>query len=113
MNLPKTTKRYCPYCKKHTEQKIAMVGSAGRARGAQRRGSAERARKRGKARGMGSHGKWPPSKPAVSKWKKKTKTTKKTNLLYTCKVCSKSTVQKKGMRAGKVQFKEKEKATKK
>ena len=105
MKLPKTTKRYCPYCKKHTEQKIAAV-SSGRQRGALKRGSKERARKRGAARGMGSHGKW--SKPAASKWKRKVKTTKRLVWIYTCKVCGKSKIPHKGMRTGRLQFEEKE-----
>ncbi len=99
MKLPKTTKRYCPYCKKQTEQKIKLV-STGAKRGALKRGSKQRAALRGKARGVGSHGRW--SKPAVSKFKRKSKTTKKTNIMYTCKECGKSKYQKKGKRAGRV-----------
>ncbi|MCL6501022.1 MAG: 50S ribosomal protein L44e [Candidatus Pacearchaeota archaeon] len=105
MKLPKKTRRYCPYCKKHTEQKISQAKS-GAQRGAFKRGSPTRARKRGLARGVGSHGKWPPSKPAITKWKRKTKSTKKTNLVYTCKVCNKSTLQRRGIRTGRVMFKE-------
>jgi len=102
MKFPKTTKRYCPFCKKHTEQKISQV-SSGHKRSALKRGSIERARKRGRGRGFGNLGKWG-SKPAITKWKRKTKTTKKTNLLYTCQVCKKSRGQKKGKRTGKVQI---------
>ena len=51
-------------------------------------------------KGIGNHGKY--SKPAVSKFKRKTKTTKKTNIMYTCNECGKSKYQKKGQRAGKV-----------
>ncbi|UZE93816.1 MAG: 50S ribosomal protein L44e [Candidatus Pacearchaeota archaeon] len=106
MKVPKKTKRYCKFCKKHTEHKISQA-KAGHQRGALKRGSPIRAKKRGLGRGLGSHGKWPPSKPAVTKWKRKTKTTKKTNFVYTCKVCGKSTIQKKGTRTSRVQFKEK------
>lgn len=102
MKFPKTTKRYCPYCNKHTEHKIAMV-SSGHKRSSLKRGSIERAKKRGRGRGFGNLGKWG-SKPAVTKWKRKTKSTKKTNLLYTCAVCKKSHGQKKGKRAGKIQI---------
>ena len=98
MKIPKVTKRYCPYCKKKTEQKIKLV-STGAKRGALKRGSKQRARLRGRNRGMGNLGRW--SKPAVSKFKRKVKTTKKTNIMYTCKVCNKSKYQKKGIRAGK------------
>ena len=98
MKIPKVTKRYCPYCKKKTEQKIKLV-STGAKRGALKRGSKQRARLRGRNRGMGNLGRW--SKPAVSKFKRKVKTTKKTNIMYTCKECNKSKYQKKGIRAGK------------
>jgi len=100
MKIPKTTKRYCPYCKKKTEQKIKLVGT-GFQRGTLTRGSISRARLRGKGRGIGNKGKWG-SRPAVSKFKRKSKTTKKTNILYTCKECNKSKYQKKGIRAGKI-----------
>jgi large subunit ribosomal protein L44e len=106
MKLPKTTKRYCPYCKKHTEHKIVQIAS-GHKRGAMKRGSIDRAKKRGRGRGYGNLGKWG-SKPAVSKFKRKSKSTKKTNLMYTCKTCKKSHMQKKGIRAGKVQIEAKE-----
>jgi len=98
MKLPKITKRYCPYCKKKTEQKIKIV-STGAKRGTLTRGSLSRAKKRGLNRGIGNKGKWG-SKPAVSKFKRKTKTTKKTNIMYTCKECGK--YQKKGKRTSKI-----------
>jgi ribosomal protein L44E len=99
MKIPKTTKRLCPYCKKKTEQKIKLV-STGAKRGSLKRGSKQRARLRGKNRGIGNLGRW--SKPAVSKFKRKAKTNKKTNFMYTCSVCGKSKYQKKGHRVGKV-----------
>jgi large subunit ribosomal protein L44e len=104
MKVPKLVKRYCKYCKKHTEHKITQVSSGGR-RGSLRRGGKARVRMRGLNRGMGSHGRY--SKPAMGKWKRKTKATKKSNFLYTCKVCGKSIIQKKGTRASKITFKEK------
>jgi len=103
MNKPKETRRFCPYCKKHTKQKISLV-SSGHKRGSLKRGSIERAKKRNVGVGMGNLGKWG-SKPAVTAWKRKTKSTKKTNFMYTCETCKKSTLQRKGKRAGKVQFK--------
>ena len=105
MKIPKKTKRYCPFCHKHTEHKIVNI-STGQKRGALKRGSKERARKRGLGRGFGNRGKWG-SKPAVSKYKRKSKQTKKTNLMYTCKECKKSHMQKKGKRTGKLQLEEK------
>jgi len=105
MKLPRTRKRYCPYCKKHTLHKVILV-SSGHKRGAMKKGSIERANLRGRGVGMGNLGKWG-SKPAVTKFKRKTKGTKKTNVMYTCSVCNKSTVQKKGKRVSKIQIKEK------
>jgi len=110
MKLPKTKKRYCPYCKKHTEHKIILV-SSGHKRSALKRGSIERARKRGLGRGFGNLGRWG-SKPAVTKWKRKTKSTKKTNIMFTCQACKKSHYQKKGMRVSKIQLEEGEKKSK-
>jgi ribosomal protein L44E len=99
MKYPKVTNRYCPYCKKKTEQKIKLV-STGAKRGTLKRGGKARAKLRGLGIGIGNKGKWG-SKPAVSKFKRKTKTTKKTNIMYTCKVCNKSKYQYKGTRSGK------------
>lgn len=99
MKIPKSVNRFCPYCNKKTTQKIKLVGT-GFKRGTLTRGSKSRARLRGQSRGIGNKGKY--SKPAVSKFKRKSKTTKKTNFLYTCGVCGKSKYQKKGKRAGKV-----------
>ncbi|MEM4605623.1 MAG: 50S ribosomal protein L44e [Candidatus Pacearchaeota archaeon] len=99
MKIPKTIKRYCPFCKKVTEQKVKLITSSGK-RGSLKRGSKQRAAKRGRARGIGNKGRW--SKPPITQWKMKTKTTKKTNILYTCSVCKKSKPQKKGKRSGKI-----------
>ncbi len=101
MKVPKTTNRYCPYCKKKTDQKIKVVGT-GFSRGVMTRGGGRaRAKLRGLGIGIGNLGKWG-SKPAQAKHKRKSKTTKKTNIMYTCKECGKSKYQKKGQRAGKV-----------
>ena len=99
MKKPKTTKRFCPYCKKKTSQKIKLVGTGFR-RGTLTRGSKQRAKLRGLARGIGNRGKWC-SKPPQTKFKRKVKTTKKTNIMYTCSECGKSKYQKRGIRAGK------------
>ena len=100
MKIPKVTNRFCPYCKKKTEQKIKLV-SSGAKRGTLTRGGIPRAKLRGLGIGIGNKGRWG-SKPANSKFKRKSKTTKKTNMMYTCKECNKSKYQKKGQRAGKV-----------
>jgi ribosomal protein L44E len=100
MKIPKTTKRFCPSCKKKTDQKIKLV-STGFKRGTMTRGSKSRAKKRGLNRGIGNKGRY--SKPAVSKFKRKTKTNKKTNIMYTCTVCNKSKYRqgRRNKRAGK------------
>ena len=100
MKLPKTTKRFCPYCNASTDQKIKQV-SSGHKRGSLRRGSIIRAKLRGKGIGMGNLGKWG-SKPAATKYKRKTKTTKKAQVLYTCTKCNKSKLQRKGRRVSKL-----------
>lgn len=107
MKLVKKTRRYCPFCKRHTEQKITLV-SSGHKRSAMKKGSIERAKLRGRGRGYGNVGKWG-SKPPITQWKRKTKSTKKTNLLYTCNECKKSYGQKKGIRASKIMLEEKTK----
>ena len=102
MKLPKKTHRFCPYCKKVTDQKIKLV-STGAKRGTLTRGSISRAKERGRGRGIGNKGKWG-SKPAVSKFKRKTKTNKKTNIMYTCETCGKSKYRlgRRNKRSGKV-----------
>ncbi|MFH1248820.1 MAG: hypothetical protein V1660_01575 [archaeon] len=107
MKKPKKTKRYCPVCKKHTDQKISLV-SSGHKRGSMKKGSAPRAKLRGRGRGYGNLGKWG-SKPAIASWKRKTKSTKKANVMYTCSICSKSRLQKKGIRTTKMIIEEKKK----
>lgn len=102
MKLPKKTHRFCPYCKKVTDQKIKLVGT-GFTRGTLTRGSKHRARLRGEGRGIGNKGKWG-SKPPITKNKRKTKTNKKTNIMYTCEVCGKSKYRlgRRNKRTGKV-----------
>ncbi len=99
--FPKATKRYCPYCKKKTDQKVKLI-STGFKRGSLKRGGVVRAKLRGRGRGIGNKGKWG-SKPAQSKFKRKTKTTKKTNVMYTCQTCKKSKYRqgRRNKRAGK------------
>ena len=102
MKLPKTTNRYCPFCKKHTEHKI-MLNKRKKPR-SMTYGSKIRARRRGSARGLGNRGRY--SKPAITKFKMTgKKTSKKTELRYECKDCKKQHVRKKGFRARKIEFK--------
>jgi len=67
-------------------------------------GSKLRARRRGKARGKGNLGRY--SKPAISKFKMTgKKASKKSDLRFTCKVCKKTHLQRKGFRARRLEFK--------
>ena len=101
MKLPKSLKRYCPYCRKHTEHKVSQ--SKKKNPSSLTYGSKVRARKRGKARGTGNRGRY--SKPAISKFKMTgRKQTKKTDFRYKCSVCKKSHIQRKGFRAKKIEF---------
>ncbi len=101
MKFPKTIKRYCKYCKTHTEHKISQAKK--RNASPLTRGSKIRARLRGLARGMGNKGRY--SRKAVSQFKMTgKKITKKTDLRYTCTVCKKTTVQGRSYRAKKVEF---------
>jgi ribosomal protein L44E len=107
MKLPKETNRHCPYCNKRTKQKISVAKQ--KARSSTRplsRGSSIRAKLRGLKSGTGNKGKWG-SKPAVGKWKRKTKSTKRMTLLYTCKECKKSKQIKKAIRSGRIEIGEK------
>ncbi|MFH1311518.1 MAG: hypothetical protein ABIH65_03880 [Nanoarchaeota archaeon] len=102
MKIPKNVNRFCPYCNKKTKQKIKLIGT-GFQRGTLTRGSIARAKLRGRGIGIGNKGKWG-SKPPISKNKRKSKTTKKTNILYICETCKKGKYRKgrRNKRAGKV-----------
>ena len=101
MKFPKTMRRYCPYCKKHTEHKVGQAKR--KAPSAFTKGSKKRARKRGAARGTGNLGRY--SKPAISKWKMTgKKASKKTDLRFECSVCKKQHNQRQGIRSKKVEF---------
>ncbi|MBI2523262.1 50S ribosomal protein L44e [Candidatus Woesearchaeota archaeon] len=102
MKLPKTVNRYCPYCKKHTQHKIAA--NKKRNPRTMTYGSKIRARRRGQARGIGNMGRY--SKPAITKFKMTgKKSTKKTDLRYECNECKKKHIQREGYRSRKIEFK--------
>lgn len=106
MKLPKETKRYCPTCKKHTLQKVGTAKQ--KARSTARplsRWSSYRAKKRSYKSGSGNMGRF--SKPAVKSWKRKTKTTKRITVTYTCTICHKTKGIKKAIRAGRIEIGEK------
>lgn len=97
MKIPKKVKRYCPHCKKQTEQKVKEQ-SKGQA-STLKRGAKQRARLRGLFRGIGNLGRFSRMKNQA---KNKRKTTKKTAIVYTCTVCGKGKNQKKGKRTSKL-----------
>ena len=107
MKLPKEVNRYCPYCRKQTKQKVEVAKQKTRsASHPLSRGSSARAKLRGLKSGTGNKGKWG-SKPPVSKWKRKTKSTKRLVILYTCTVCKKSKGIKKAIRTSRIEIGEK------
>jgi len=97
MKIPKKTNRYCPYCKKRTEQKVKQQ-SSGKA-STLKKGSKQRARLRGLNRGIGNKGRFSRMKNQAKGLRK---TTKKTAIVYTCTVCGKGKDQKKGKRTSKL-----------
>ena len=99
MKIPKTQRRYCPYCKRHTEHKV--IQNKRKAASSLRRGSKYRARDRGLARGHGNLGRY--SKPAVTSWKRTgAKVSKKTDLRYKCTVCGRVHIIGEGKRTKRV-----------
>ena len=103
MKVPKMLKRLCPYCKKHTEHKVAQAKR--RTPGASKPLGKFAKKRAGYGKGTGNLGKFG-SKPAISKFKLTgKKTSKKTDFRYECKECKKSHGQKKGFRAKRIEFK--------
>jgi large subunit ribosomal protein L44e len=104
MKFPKKRRRYCPTCKKHTEQTIKQEKQRGKNKTHPlSRGSRIRMRLRGADRGAGNHGKT--SKGAMTGWKMyNKKRTKKTDLRYTCVECKKVNIQGAGFRTSRVEF---------
>lgn len=101
MKIPKQTKRYCKFCKSHTDHKITQL-KTGTKRGSLKRGSIQRSQKRGLGKGTGNKGRWG-SKPTKPK-RSGAKTSKKTYLKYTCSICKKSTMTSKGVRTKRLEL---------
>ncbi len=96
MKLPKESNRYCPYCRKHTAQVVATAKQRSRSSmHPNSRGSPSRINSRS-LQGIGNWGKR--SKKGAKDWKRKTKVTKRIQLLYKCKVCGKMKGIKKAIR---------------
>ncbi|MBI3334163.1 hypothetical protein HYZ97_01645 [Candidatus Pacearchaeota archaeon] len=88
MKLPKETKRYCPYCKKHTSQTIMTQKQKSRsATHPMSRGSSARETLRGLRGGYGNLGRR--SRKGPKDWKRKTKITKRITIQYKCNTCNK------------------------
>lgn len=102
MKRPKATKRYCPRCKAHTEQKV--IQGKKRSRSASHPlsyGATKRVRERGQRRGQGNLGRY--SKTANPKRHGK-KLSKHTDFRFICAKCNKSWTQPSGIRAKKVEL---------
>lgn len=105
MKLPKETRRYCPYCRKHTEQTVMTAKQKSRsATHPLSRGSPSRIKMRG-LQGIGNWGKR--SKKGTKDWKRKTKVTKRIVIQYKCKECGKIKGIRSSIRSGRVEIGEK------
>ena len=93
MEVPKTQRRYCPYCRKHTIHTIRRIGI-----GKIKRRMAEGQRRfKRKMKGFGS---FPRPNP-----KGRAKPTRKLDLRYKCKECGKEHMIGKGFRTKKFEIK--------
>lgn len=101
MKIPKTIKRYCRKCRKHTLHKVVQL-KTGTKRGSLKKGSIQRAKKRGLGTGFGNKGRWG-SKPTKPK-RSGAKTSKKTYLKYTCQTCKKSSMTTAGTRTKRLEL---------
>lgn len=105
MKLPKETKRYCPYCRKHTIQTIVTAKQKSRSSTHPlSRGSHARVRLRS-LEGIGNWGKR--SKKGAKDTKMKAKITKRISILFKCKVCGKMKGMKSAIRSGRIEIGEK------
>lgn len=94
MKFPSKIRTYCPNCRKHTEHRVRSE------RKGKPRGLAEgQRRSRRESKGHGNKGRY--SRPPVSQWKMRSKTTEKVDLLLTCTECEKSRHKSLGQRVKK------------
>jgi large subunit ribosomal protein L44e len=106
MRLPVETRRYCPYCRKHTVQKISVAKQKSRsATHPMSRGSTTRLEKRGFRVGYGNQGKY--SRKGPKDWKRKSKMTRRLAVQYTCKTCGKAKGISKAIRTSRIEVGEK------
>ncbi len=96
MKMPKKQKRYCPKCKKNTEQKVSREKTSGN------RGKLGKGRRK-LAKIKKGYGGFP--YPKIEKGNRYgSKNTKKVALKYECPVCKKKTISKRGFRAKKFEM---------
>ena len=89
MKMPRTVKRYCPYCKAHTEQEVERVKKkkASELKWGQRRFRKVTAGYGGFPRPKPGYGGFPRPKPEGRE-----KPTKRINLRYRCTQCKKANI---------------------
>jgi len=105
MKLPKETRRYCPFCRKHTSQTVLTAKQKSRsASHPMSRGSPTRVMLRG-LQGIGNWGRR--SKKGVKDRKRKTKITKRISVQFKCKTCGKIKGMSTAIRAGRIEIGEK------
>lgn len=100
--MPKQIKRHCPNCRKHTLQKVKHEKGKGRNKTHPlSKFSKTRLQKRGIGIGIGMGNRGRYSRGAMNSWKRyNKKTSKKTDLRFTCEECKKTNVSAdKGFRA--------------
>ena len=103
MKIPKLKKRYCPYCKKHTEHKVAQAKR--RSPNSANPGGISAKFRTGFGKGYGNLGRYG-SRPAIKDFKMTgKKASKHLDLRYTCSVCKKTTVPRNAFRAKRVELK--------
>ena len=106
MRLPKETKRYCKYCRKHTVQLVTTAKQRSRSSThPNSRGSTSRLEDRGLRVGYGNQGRY--SRKGPKDWKRKTKMTKRITIMFKCKTCNKMKGAISATRAGRIEIGEK------
>lgn len=106
MKVPEKTNRYCPYCRKHTMQAVAVAKQKSRSSAhPMSRGSTTRVRARGFKMGFGNQGRY--SRPPPKSQKRKSKATKRLTIMYTCNTCKKSKGIKQAIRTSRLEVGEK------
>ena len=93
MKIPKKIKRYCPYCKKHTEHNVIQVKSKPRPK--TKKNALKLGVRRHFRKTSGYHGSTSPKVKPV-------KTSRKVNLIFECTECKKKQYKQNPIRAKKI-----------